>query len=288
MKFEKLEDRMLYYRSLADNKLMANTPVIVMLDGRSFSKIIKKKFQQPFDDNFIGMMNETARYLMENVANCKFAYVQSDEISLFLSDYDTRGTDSFFGYRLCKLQSILASMAASKFNQLLLRYNMTVHNSENGLLVGDDVLDFISKQKLVEFDCRAWNVPTENDAYAWFLYRQYDCIRNSKQQTAQTWLSHKSLLNLDTDKQIEKLRDEKKINWYNFKDEWKFGRFIYKTKEMFHNDERNVDYERSVLNVYPAWPLGEAEGRARLKGLDIFQNWQPSDTASTVIDNESK
>lgn len=280
MKFDNLEERMLYYRQMSDHKLMPGAPVIMMLDGRSFSKVIKKKFKRPFDEDFITMMNETARYLMKNITNCKFAYVQSDEISLFLSDYENISSDSFFGYRLCKLQSIAASLAAAKFNQLLTVYHMK--EVFDNAPTPTELVDTVLSQKLVEFDCRAWNVPTENDAYAWFLYRQYDCIRNSKQQVAQSYLPHKSLLNLDTDSQIAKLKEEKDIDWYQFPDEQKFGRFIYKVSEQHYNVEREVEYERSVVKAFPAWPLGTPEGRARLHELDILKNWTPSDTASIV------
>ena len=42
MQFKNLEDKCLYYRSLTDYKLLPNGYTIVMLDGRSFSKKIKK------------------------------------------------------------------------------------------------------------------------------------------------------------------------------------------------------------------------------------------------------
>jgi tRNA(His) guanylyltransferase len=87
MKFNSLKEKYLYYRNITDYKLYPNGYVMVMLDGRSFSKKIKKKFERPFDKKFIDIMNQTAVYLCENVSNCKFAYVQSDEISLVLSDF---------------------------------------------------------------------------------------------------------------------------------------------------------------------------------------------------------
>ena len=40
-KWKSLEDRMLYYRGLADYKLLPKSYVVVMIDGRSFSKLIK-------------------------------------------------------------------------------------------------------------------------------------------------------------------------------------------------------------------------------------------------------
>ena len=57
MTFETLKDKCLYYRSLTDYKLMPSSYVICMLDGRSFSKIIKNKFKKPFDETFAQMEN---------------------------------------------------------------------------------------------------------------------------------------------------------------------------------------------------------------------------------------
>lgn len=251
MKFQNLEDKCLYYRSLTDYRLLPKSYVIVMLDGRSFSKIIKNKYEKPFDDKFIRFMNETARYLCQNVANCKFAYVQSDEISLLLSDFDSTDTDSFFGYRLCKLQSIIASMASAKFNHLITLDLLDTPCSQ------DDMKQLIQNQKLIEFDCRAWNVPNDNEMFAWFLYRQNDCIKNSKQQTAQAYLSHKELNGLNTDEQIKLLKDEKGIEWESFSDNKKYGRFIYKELVEYHNEELNIDYNRKVWKIHDAFTLNE-------------------------------
>lgn len=272
MRFENLEDKMLYYRGLSDHRLMVKTPVIVMLDGRSFSKAIKKKFNRPFDEDFIRMMNETAKYLCENVANCKFAYTQSDEITLYLSDLDSPNAETFFGYRLCKLQSIIASMATGKFNQLLTVYNMRKDSHPN-----HDPSVVVENMKLVEFDCRAWNVPTEYDVMAWLIYRQNDCVRNSKAQSAQTYLSHKALLNKKVDEQIDILKQEKDIDWNNYSDGEKYGRFVYKTQEEFHNVERDVDYIRSVWKVSDAWPLQEMSGRMKLAELGFFAHYAISE-----------
>lgn len=221
MRLDTLEKRMLYYRSLTDYKLMPKTPLIFFLDGRAFSKFCKK-FTKPYDDFFIHIMNETAKYLCENIEGCKFAYVQSDEISLYVSDMDNNESESWFGYRVPKILSIAASLATAKFNQLL-----TIELCKTPCST-DDLIELVSNQKLAEFDCKAWNVPTQNDVFAWFLFRQIDCIRNSKQMAAQTYLSHNSLLNLHTDQQIAKLKELKGIDWFEYSDDKKFGRFIYK------------------------------------------------------------
>lgn len=247
MFFESLKEKCYYYQKLNDYKLMPNGYILVHLDGKNFSKLIKNKMEKPFDDDFINAMNETAKYLCENVPEVKCAFVQSDEISLFIKNgYEA---DLMFGGRLCKLQSILASMATAKFNREMEKYYM-----EKDYLLSKDLPDEIcltGKQVLEEvplynFDCKIWNVPDINDVKAWFLFRRNDCVRNSRQQTAQTYCSHKELVGKDTMEQIKYLKEKTGIDWEGFDKDKKCGRFFYKqkfdlSKEL--NGEK-IDYNR--------------------------------------------
>lgn len=242
MKFENLKDRMEYFKNIFDYKLTPNSYVIAHIDGRSFSKLVKNRFNLPFDADFIDMMNQTAAYICKNVQGCKVAYVQSDEISLIITDFDTINTDSFFGYRLCKMQSIIASLATAKFNQLYMLYLIT-HKD----ITTDDVF---SEKYIAQFDCKCFNVPTYNDAFAWIKYRQNDCIRNSKEQAAQTYLNHKQLLKLTSDEQIDLLKTEKNIDWNEYPDDQKFGRLIYKEEVEIETDHGS--YIRSKYIAHPA------------------------------------
>jgi len=272
MRFETLKDRMNYYRGLTDYKLMPRSYVMVMLDGRSFSHLIKNKFRKPFDGDFIEMMNETARYVCENVSGCKFAYVQSDEISLVLTDFDNDSTESFFGYRLTKMLSIIASLATGKFNQLMtLRLLGSIAESPNSVNIGV-CKNAISSLKLAQFDCKCWNVPCYNDVFGWLLHRQIDCIRNSKAQTAQAYLPHKQLEKLNADQQIEKLKAEKGVDWHSFDDSLKFGRFIYKEDIMMTSPCENgtMEYMRHPWIIHPAFCLTNEDGRARFDALNII------------------
>ncbi|MBP5722807.1 MAG: tRNA(His) guanylyltransferase Thg1 family protein [Bacteroidales bacterium] len=265
MRFETLQDKCDYFRSLSDYRITPNSYVILMLDGRSFSKLIKNKYRKPFDNRFIGMMNETAKYLLQNIQGAKFAYVQSDEISILVTDFDTPVTDAPFGYRLCKLQSICAAMAASKFNQLAMLNELKSRDYDNIKFDCDDtiyrvsdVYKLIETQKLVEFDCKAWSVPDYNTAFCHFLWRQNDCVRNSKQQAAQTYLSHKELIGLETDKQVTLLKEKKGIDWNTgYNDGEKYGRLIFKETRRMERD--GVEYERSVWEDHFASPFSEED-----------------------------
>lgn len=272
MHFKTLKEKCEYFRGLADYRLLPNNYVIVMLDGHTFSRMVKKKYKLPFDANFMKYMDLTAKYILENVQGAKLAYVQSDEISILLTDFDTPVTDSYFGYRLCKLQSIIPSMAAAKFNQLVVlgeihdrSYDNCLFDSADTIYRISDAEELIKNYKPVDFDCKAWSVPSYQEAFNWFLYRQHDCVKNSKQQTAQTYLPHKALLNLTTDEQIEKLIVEKNIDWAQYSDGEKYGRIIYKepkeeTKEI--NGEM-VTYERNTWTVHGATPFDSEDNIIR-------------------------
>lgn len=256
MKFDSLEERMLYFRGLTDYKLTPNSYVICMIDGRSFSKKIKKKFERPFDDKFINAMNEVAKFVCKEVQGCKLAYVQSDEISFVITDFDTLNSDSFFGYRLCKMQSIIASLATGKFNRLMEELYLAENPGGN-----------INDVPLYQFDCKCWVVPTHNDAVGWLLYRQNDCTCNSMQQAAQAYLPHNRLVGLYSTDQIALLKEKHNIDWYTeYDDGKKYGRFIYKDTETF-TSEQYGEYERSVWNSYHGKSLNDEDFREFIGSL---------------------
>jgi tRNA(His) 5'-end guanylyltransferase len=234
-----------------------------MVDGHCFSKLIKNKFDKPFDDLFIKMMNETAKYLCEQVQGAKFAYTQSDEISLLITDFDTPMTDSYFSFRLCKMQSLIAAMATAKFNQMYAK--MAYDYRGYGLKKFD-----MKEYPTCTFDCKVWTVPNANDVYAWFLYRQTDCIKNSKAQTAQAYLPHKSLVGLNADEMIAKLKEEKGIDWNEYTNDRKYGRIIQKVETPMEKDlpdGKHIEYVRNVWSPIQADDLKDGDATQRFRSM---------------------
>ena len=278
-----LKDKCREYQKRRDYHVDADKFIIAHIDGRSFSKMIKNKFQKPFDRDFINMMNETASYLCAMVQGVHLAYVQSDEISLLIKK-NTPESDVFFGGRLCKMQSIIASLATAKFNQLMTAktiqnnmYEITLmdfEDTEDTVYSPSDCVNTVLNMALCQFDCKVWDVDTANDAMAWFLFRNIDCVRNSKQQAAQTYLSHNTLLGLDSDTQIKMLLDEKGVDWNSFSSGEKWGRLIYREKkERTHtftnkNGETVTEtYVRNAWEPHDGLDLTVAENREKL--MDI-------------------
>lgn len=275
-----LKDKCYFYQKRRNYSVDTDKYVIAHIDGRSFSKMIKNKFEKPFDEQFVYLMNETASYLASNVQGVQFAYVQSDEISLIIKKTEPNG-DIFFGGRLCKMQSIIASLATAKFNQLMMVYNITKNNyfftkEDTADTIYDivDAVDVITNSPLYQFDCKVWDVDNANDAMAWLLFRNIDCIRNSKQQTAQTYLPHKELVGLHTDEQIALLNERHGIDWNRYNDGLKYGRFVYRESAMFQKEINGeiVEFERNAFTVHNGFDLTIEGNRNKLKNILNIEN----------------
>lgn len=123
-----LAKRMKKYEAVPKNTLMRRTPVIIRVDGRAFHTFTKG-FQKPFDDVLVRVMQDTMKYLCENIQGCVFGYTQSYEITLILIDYKKLNSEAWFDYEVQKLCSIVASMATMAFNRFLC---MSMKNSIDG------------------------------------------------------------------------------------------------------------------------------------------------------------
>lgn len=208
-----LAERMKGYEKRNRYYLQRRMPVILRLDmraGHSFTK----GFERPFDEVFIKTIQKTAKYLCENIQNCKLSYQQSDEITLLLVDYEKINTDCFFEYRVDKLCSIAASMATMKFNKFF-RDNVGDYLYEN--YDEQYLADYIETlQNAVDkgamFDCRCFNISKEEVTNC-IYWRQLDASRNSIQMVGQANFSHKELQNKSCNDIQDMLMVQKGINW---------------------------------------------------------------------------
>ena len=71
---------------------------IIRIDGKAFHTYTRGMIS-PFDDGLIADMDATAAYLCKNIMGAKFAFVQSDEISILLTDFEDIGTQSWFAFQ---------------------------------------------------------------------------------------------------------------------------------------------------------------------------------------------
>ncbi len=230
-----LANRMKEYEKRNQYYLQKRTPVAIRVDGRSFHTFTKG-FKRPFDDVLIKTMQETAKYMCENIQGAKFAYVQSDEITIILVDYDTLETDCWFNYRTDKLCSIAASMATMIFNKI---FKEKVENFiEEGRAFSLAQLNYNQMKmepylKAIEkgamFDARCFNIPKE-EVTNLIYWRQLDATRNSIQMVGQANFSHKELQNKSCNDIQDMLHEQKGINWNDYPTVYKRGTAIIKVE----------------------------------------------------------
>ena len=193
-----------YYENRSKTYLMRRSNVIVRIDGCHFHNYCKG-LQKPFDPIFIKTMQQTTKSLCENIQGCKIGYVESDEISLLLTDYDTLQTDAWFNYSVQKICSVSASMAALFFNKYWQKNVVELSAF------------YKSKSELgAYFDARAFNLPKE-EVTNYVIWRQNDATRNSIQSLAQANFSQKQIHSMNNSQLQDKLHEEKGINWNDCK-----------------------------------------------------------------------
>jgi tRNA(His) 5'-end guanylyltransferase len=228
-KNDDLGNRMKGYENISRYYLTKKTPVIIRIDGKAFHTFTKG-FKRPFDDILITSMQETAKYLCENIMGCKLAYTQSDEISLLLVDYERNESQPWFENNLQKMCSVSASMATMAFNQAIKKAVDEGHREMDmcGIMCIRDPYDiYISKYDSAMFDARAFIIPKE-EVCNYFIWRQQDATRNSIQMVAQSLFPHKELQNKNRKELQELMWQEKGVNWNDYDTVYKRGSCIIK------------------------------------------------------------
>ncbi len=171
-------------------------------------------------------MQETAKYLCENIQGCSLAYTQSDEISLLLIDYQRFETSAWFDYEIQKMCSISASMATMAFNKIF-RDTVGELHIKGALEKEYSCILYKAAQKGAMFDSRVFNIPRE-EVTNYFYWRQLDASRNSIQMVGQANFSHKELQNKSCNDIQDMLITQKGINWNDFPTYQKRGSCVVK------------------------------------------------------------
>ena len=205
-----------FYEEIPKTKLMRRCPVAIRIDGKSFHTFTRG-FNKPFDEVLIESMQETMRYLCENIQGCVLGYTQSDEITLILVDYKKLNSAAWFDYEVQKMCSIAASMATMAFNRFLMyeyeEFNRWVNEgnpTDEDRRLNDIYYDAMCKGAM--FDARCFNIPKE-EVTNLIYWRQLDASRNSIQMVGQANFSHKELQNKSCNQIQDMLMEQKGINW---------------------------------------------------------------------------
>lgn len=203
-----LGDRMKTYENSYRIYLPKRLPVILRVDGRAFHTFTRA-MDRPFDTTLHTAMVETTKALCKEISGTKFAYTQSDEISLLITNDDTLETQPWFDNNLQKIVSIAAAKASVAFNAQM--------------------------SSSILFDARAFILP-EGEVNNYFYWRQQDATRNSIQMAAHTYFPHKECQGKNCDELQEMLFAQFGINWNNYAPWQKRGTCVVK-EQVYENPD---------------------------------------------------
>jgi tRNA(His) 5'-end guanylyltransferase len=210
--------------------LPRRTYTICRIDGKAFHSFTKQ-LNRPFDENFINVMNYTAAALCNEMAGAKFGYVQSDEISILLTDFESPATEAYFDGNIQKIASISASIASAHFNKV-----------------------WCINHNIAYFDSRVFTIPDYVEVDNYFRWRQEDATRNAIQMAGAAYFSPKALHKVNCNQIQEKLWKEKQINFNDYPAGFKRGRMIVKKDQIWQVEEppiftKDVEYLKNLIPI---------------------------------------
>jgi tRNA(His) 5'-end guanylyltransferase len=229
------------YEFRARTFLPRRTYTILRLDGKAFHTYTEG-LERPWDPQLMQDLADTGVFLCEQIQGTNFAYLQSDEISLLLTDFSKPTTEAWFDGNVQKMVSVAASLATARFNAL-------------------------RPGKLAFFDCRAFTIPDYTEVVNYFIWRQRDAIRNSVSMAAQRWFSPQELHGKSSLEQQEMLFQEKGIDWNSYPVRFRRGTVVQR-----YPVTQKVSYQRhgeTVIEEIERWPL-RALPAPRFGGMDEF------------------
>jgi tRNA(His) 5'-end guanylyltransferase len=207
-----LGDRIKRYEAVTRPFLTPNSPAFIRVDGKAFHTWTRH-MDKPFDMGVVGAMKEAAWCTSRQMQGFQLAYVQSDETTFMLTDYERLESEPWMGYNVNKLVSVTASMFTFYFN----------HSARE--LISPNLAPAF-------FDGRAFNVPVE-DAPNAFLWRQRDWERNSLHMLARSVMSHQQLHGKKR-MQVHDMLHEYGVNWAELDPILKNGTWIDRSGAMTH------------------------------------------------------
>ena len=241
-----LKDRIDVYRATSDYKLLPRVPMVMVINGRGFSKLTQL-LNKPFCSKLSECLLSTTLRLCSEIEGTLFAYQYSDEIVLVSRNDQNMDTDVWCNGRVQKICSISASLATMHFNDCANQIQLN--------LAGDPI-----------FTSLVFAVPTIGEAINTIIYKQQHNFYTSIQFACLYELlakhdrsSIKEMLSgLSMDEKIDLLRQECQVDFNQYPICFRRGATCYRvpkivegaTKYKWHlNSEPPIfTKEQSFLN----------------------------------------
>lgn len=256
--YNKLSNRIVSYQELSDYQLLNRVPLIICINGKSFSKFTSL-LNKPFCEKFSKSMLSTMLKLCSEIEGSLFGYQFNDEIIIIARNDQNNGTSPWYDNKLQKICSITSSIATLHFNNISSNLNLN--------LMGDGI-----------FTSQVFIVPTIAEAINTIIYKQqqnfhisvqsacfYELIKTYNRNTIKEMLS-----GLSIDEKIDLLQQECNINFNEYPIDFRRGVGAYKIPKVINDVMKNKWIINNDLPIFTKDQsfLGNI---FRNNGVDIFR-----------------
>jgi tRNA(His) guanylyltransferase len=228
------------------------TYTIIRLDGKAFHTYTRG-LKKPFDKDLYEDMDNAIIAMLPHIQGAVFAYTQSDEISVLVTDFASPTTSAWFDGNIQKMCSVSSSIITAEFNKFRILRQIEEFKRKSGISDSYFYERFdclkISDINLAYFDSRIFTIPDKTEVMNYFIWRNQDCARNAVSMVAQSKFSHKELQGKSTAEMQEMLMTKFGINWSEYDESLKNGRLIVKEEYTPQSNLYSDGYPKTPIAI---------------------------------------
>lgn len=232
-----LKDRIASYIDTSTFKLLNRLPIIITINGRSFSKITSL-LEKPFALSFAECICSTLFKLSHEIEGAVFGYSFNDEIIIIARNDQHLDTSPWYDNNIQKISSVVSSMATLHFNNYA--------NSIDLNLMGEPV-----------FSTNIFNVPNITEAINVMIYKQQQNIQNSVHFACFYELLKKYdktdikeiLSGTSYDDKVNLLQHECNIDFNEYPLAFRRGVACYRMPQVIHFNDNEIIKNKFILNT---------------------------------------
>jgi tRNA(His) 5'-end guanylyltransferase len=233
-----LKDRMDSYSESANTKLLPKVPLIINVNGRSFSKNTSL-LDKPYCPKFAECIYSTMIKLCSDIDGTVFAYQHSDEITLAVRNDQNVDTTPWYDNKIQKICSAVSAIATMHFN--------TCSDAIGLNLLGEPI-----------FITQVYAVPNIAEAINAFVYKQQQNFQTSIQFACFYELLKKydkptikeMLAGLSVDEKVDLLSQECNIDFNEYPISYRRGAACYKIPKVTNGIMKNKWFINSDLPIF--------------------------------------
>jgi tRNA(His) 5'-end guanylyltransferase len=229
-----LKDRVKSYQELSDFKLMKGLPLILVINGRNFSKV-SSLINKPFSIDFTSCLAATMLKLIQEVDGSVMGYCFNDEI-IIVSHSENYNAQFWYDGRIQKISSAVSSVGTLEFSKQAKEKNLE--------LLGDPI--FLS---------HVFSLPNIQETINLLISKQNQCFNSAVNSAAYHELSKKyshvvardTLNDKTTTEKIEILNEECNIEFESYSLPFRNGVATFRRESLIDGSEQTR--KKIVLDV---------------------------------------